>query len=126
MGALELFDGENNNSEDEGEMERQDFFFLNAIKEKEQALAELLETRKMPKRGADEATTFLTQVYKESDLTQKELGEKFPNWAKARNIQKVSQDMINSHAASQENVASQKQLRDKKLKKEKEVKQLFD
>ena len=31
-GALEIFDGE---SQDEGEMERQDFFFLNAIKQKE-------------------------------------------------------------------------------------------
>ena len=37
-----------------------------------------------------EIATFLTQVYKDSDHTQKELEEKFPNWAKARNIQSVS------------------------------------
>ena len=44
----------------------------------------------MPAKKEDfvpgEAATFLTQVYKESELTQKELEEKFPNWAKARNI----------------------------------------
>ena len=62
---------------------------LNTIKEKEMALAELLETRKMPKKKpfvAGEAAFNLTQIYKESELTQKELDEKFPNWAKARNI----------------------------------------
>ena len=50
----------------------------------------MLENRKMPDRKEKfipgEATTFLTQVYKESELTQKELEDKFPNWAKARNI----------------------------------------
>jgi len=71
-------------------MDREDFFFLNTIKEKQEELAILLETRKMPEdskkpRGV-EAATFLTQVFKESEFTQKELEKKFPNWAQKRNI----------------------------------------
>ena len=49
--------------DDDEEVERKDFFFLNTIKEKELALAELLETRKLPEKKkfvAGEAATFLT------------------------------------------------------------------
>ena len=121
---MEVFD--ESDEEDGGE---KDFFQLNLIKEKELMLAELLETRKMPQKkqfSPDEAATFLTQVYKESELTQKDLEEKFPNWAKARNIQKRSQEIINDFATTKENVAQQKRISGAKLRKEREVKELFD
>ena len=116
-GVIELF-------EETDEEERKDFFNLNVVKEKEMVLAELLETRKMPQKKfvPGETATFLTQVYKDSDLTQKELEEKFPNWAKARNIEHISQELINNHAKTKENVANQKKINDAKIKREKEVK----
>lgn len=56
---LEVYD----ESEDE-EDDKKDFFFLNTIKQKEMALAELLETRKLPDKNKQfipgEAATFLT------------------------------------------------------------------
>ena len=92
----------------ETEEEREDFFYLKSIKEKEAVLAHLLETRTMPEKkqfvpGA--AATFLTQVFKESDCTQKELDAKFDNWPVRRNIVEASKAIINSHATSKEIVA---------------------
>ena len=52
------------------EIERADFFYLNKLKEQQEVLGELLETKRLPAEkkcmDVDETATFLTQVYKES------------------------------------------------------------
>ena len=71
-------------------------------------LGELLETRRMPDKkykDPDETATFLTQVYKESELTQKDLERKFPNWSSDRNIAETANKLIEGHAKTRKNVA---------------------
>ena len=74
---VELFD-------ENAEEDTEDFFNMRSLREKEKELQSLLETGKLRKKvkvaEREDTATFLTQVFKDSDVKRNALEQTFPDW----------------------------------------------
>ena len=80
---VELFD-------ENAEEGTEDFFNMRSLREKEKELESLLETGKLRKKvkvaEREDTATFLTQVFKDSDVKRNALERTFPDWERGQDI----------------------------------------